>query len=65
MAERDVVVKYKLSPHVAQQQRELRRDIDEGIKHFDSNTQPRAENFNPSTGAVHNVISSPPAGKGK
>jgi len=58
-------VKYKLDAHIAQQQKELRADIDEGIRHFDANTQPRAENYNPSTGAVHDVVTSTPKGKGK
>lgn len=58
-------VKYKLDDHISQQQRELRADIDAGIKYFNTNTQPRAENYNPSTGAVHDVVTSTPKGKGK
>lgn len=51
------VVKYKLDAHIVSQQKELRADIDRGIKYFDTNTQPRAENYNKTTGAVHQLVS--------
>lgn len=53
------VVEYKLDPHVEQQQKELKADIELGIKEFNTNTQPRAENYNPSTGAAHMVVAIP------
>lgn len=59
MKKESEVLKYKLDAHISQQQKELRADINAGIKAFDTNTQPKAENYNPSTGAVHQVVNTP------
>lgn len=49
------IVKYILDPHVEQQQKELKADIEMGLKEF-HNTMAKAENYNKSRGAVHQVV---------